>query len=192
MYFYWWLRHLLSNCPDINVTGIQLWSVTMVLVLAWCRQPPCQDLSQSWPICLLPYLSNRPEWVKSDRWRLIGSTYQRVWNLFPHVVSPLQWRHNEPDFLSNHQPHDCLRNRLFRRRSKKTSKLLVTGLCAGNSPGTGEFPAQRASNAENASIWWRHHAMYCNQRGLTGPHGTPTCTVDFYTGIGFVPHGNKQ
>ena len=47
-------------------------------------------------------------------------------------------------------------NRLFRRRSKKTSKLPVTGLCAGNSPGTGEFPAQMASNAENVSIWWRH------------------------------------
>ena len=40
---------------------------------------------------------------------------------------------------------------------KKTSKLRVTGLCAGNSPGTGEFPAQMASNAENVSIWWRHH-----------------------------------
>ena len=40
---------------------------------------------------------------------------------------------------------------------KKTSKLRVTGLCAGNSPGTGEFPAQMASNAENFSIWWRHH-----------------------------------
>ena len=45
-----------------------------------------------------------------------------------------------------------LLNRLFRRRSKKTSKLRVTGLCAGNSPGTGEFPAQMASNAENVSI----------------------------------------
>ena len=41
--------------------------------------------------------------------------------------------------------------------SKKTSKLRVTGLCAGNSPGTGEFPAQMASDAENVSIWWRHH-----------------------------------
>ena len=39
----------------------------------------------------------------------------------------------------------------------QTSKLRVTGLCAGNSPGTGEFPAQMASNAENISIWWRHH-----------------------------------
>ena len=57
----------------------------------------------------------------------------------------------------NHQPRDCLPNRLFRHRWKKTSKLCVTGLCVGNSPVTGEFPAQRASNAENVSIWWRHH-----------------------------------
>ena len=53
----------------------------------------------------------------------------------------LQWCHNGRDSVSNHQPHDCLLSRLFRRRSKKTSKLRVTGLCAGNSPGTGEFPA---------------------------------------------------
>ena len=38
---------------------------------------------------------------------------------------------------------------------EKTSKLRVTGLCVGNSPGTGEFHAQMASNAENVSIWWR-------------------------------------
>ena len=69
----------------------------------------------------------------------------------------LWWRHNGHDSVSNNQPHDCLPNRLFRRRSKKTSKPRVTGLCVGNSPGTGEFPAQMASNAENVSIWWRHH-----------------------------------
>ena len=40
---------------------------------------------------------------------------------------------------------------------KKTSMIRVTGLCAGNSPGTGEFPAQKASNAEDVFIWWRHH-----------------------------------
>ena len=63
------------------------------------------------------------------------------------------WRHNERHGVSNHQPHKCFLNLLFRRRSKKTSKLRVTGLCAGNSPVTGEFPAQMASNAENVSIW---------------------------------------
>ena len=46
-----------------------------------------------------------------------------------------------------------------RRRSKKTSKLRVAGLCEANSPVTGEFSAQRASNAENVSIWWRHHGQ---------------------------------
>ena len=40
---------------------------------------------------------------------------------------------------------------------RKTSKVRVIGLCEGNSPVTGEFPAQRASNAEGVSIWWRHH-----------------------------------
>ena len=72
---------------------------------------------------------------------------------------PLLWRHNERDNVSNHQRFYCLLNRLFRRRSKITSKLRVTGLCVWNSPVTGEFPAQRASNAENVSIWRRHHAV---------------------------------
>ena len=40
---------------------------------------------------------------------------------------------------------------------KKNLKLRVTGLCVVNSPVTGEFPAQMASNAEKVSIWWRHH-----------------------------------
>ena len=65
----------------------------------------------------------------------------------------VQWRHN------GHRPHYCLLNRFFGRRSKKTSKLRVTGLCAGNSPQTGEFHAQMACNAENVSIWGLHHAI---------------------------------
>ena len=73
------------------------------------------------------------------------------------IHSTLQWRHNGRDSLSNHQPHECFSNRSFRCRSKKPSKLRVTGLCAGNSPGTGEFPAQMASNVENVAIWWRFH-----------------------------------
>ena len=72
----------------------------------------------------------------------------------------LQWRQNWRNGVSDHQPHDCLLNRSFRRRSKKTSKLRVTGLCAGNSPVSGEFPAQMASNAENVSIWWRHYDIH--------------------------------
>ena len=43
-------------------------------------------------------------------------------------------------WLLKHQLRHCLLNRLFRSRSKKTSKLRVTGPCAGNSTVTGEFP----------------------------------------------------
>ena len=77
----------------------------------------------------------------------------------------LQLRHNGRDGASNHQPHGCLLNRLFRCGSKKTSKPRVTGLCARNSPVTDEFPAQKASNAENVSIWWRHHGTWLTLRG---------------------------
>ena len=73
-----------------------------------------------------------------------------------HISQSLLWRHNGHDGVLNHQPHNCLLNSSFRRRSKKTSKLSVTGLCLGNSPMT-EFPAQRASNVENFSIWWSNH-----------------------------------
>ena len=69
-------------------------------------------------------------------------------------IFALQWRHNDRDGVSNHQPHDCLLNLLFRRRSKKTSKLRLTGLMISG------FPVQRASNAENVSIWWRHERQF--------------------------------
>ena len=80
-----------------------------------------------------------------------------LWRIHQKIPFTLQWRHNGRDCVSNHQPHDCLLKRLFMRKSKKASKPRVTGLCQGNSPVTGEFPAQMASNAENVSIWWRHH-----------------------------------
>ena len=86
--------------------------------------------------------------------------FETSWDLtIRRFIGSLYWRHNGRDSVSNHQPHNCLLNRLFRRRSKKTSKLRVTGLCVGNSPGTGEFAAQMASNAENVSIWWRNHVL---------------------------------
>ena len=139
----------------------------------------------------------------------------------------LQWRHNGRDSVSNQQPHDCLLKRLFRRRSKKTSKLRVTGLCAGNSPGNSphKWPVTRkmflfddvimffylsplgdmlesrqdhASNAENVSIWWRHHVLLplsfrgyawipARSRGIKG--GERKCCVYF---AGVCLHGKTQ
>ena len=72
------------------------------------------QINSSWDIYWVKYAMMQTKWVF---WR-----------------STLQWRHNECDGVSNHQPDDCSLNHLFRRRSKKTSKLRVTGFCAGNSP----------------------------------------------------------
>ena len=41
-----------------------------------------------------------------------------------------------------------------RKRQSSASLAFVGGIPRAR---TGEFPAQMASNAENASIWWRHH-----------------------------------
>ena len=100
---------------------------------------------------------------------------------------PLHWRHNDHDGVSNHQTHGCLLNRLFRRRSKKTSKLRVAGLCAGNSPVTGEFPALMASNAENVSIWCRHHVkfMWLSNFYQSYTHRQPTETETLILGHGY-------
>ena len=105
--------------------------------------------------CACDYLSVLELKLNHVSKSLPGGYVELYWHM---NMLPLPWRHNEHDGVSNHQPQDCLLERLFRRRSKKTLKLCVTGLCVGNSPGTGEFPAQMASNAENVSIWWRHHA----------------------------------
>ena len=80
------------------------------------------------------------------------ATNSYVWRKY---VDSLQWLHNEHDGISNHQPHDCLLNCLFKVQLKEK----ITGLCEGNSLVTGEFPVQRASNAESVSIWWRHHVI---------------------------------
>ena len=95
-------------------------------------------------------LSSYPEYFREPLWKSMA---------LPEISRALQWRHDRHDGVSNHQPHGSLLNRLFRRRSKKTTKLRVTGLCARNSPVPDEFPAQRASNVENVSIWWCHHEI---------------------------------
>ena len=104
------------------------------------------------------------QWLMVDRWWLSVTVESSAGMLLGTADcacknNTLQWRHNERDGVSNHQSHDCLLNHLFRRRSKKTSKLRVTGLCVENSPVTGEFPTQRANNAKNVSIWWCHHVQ---------------------------------
>ena len=109
-------------------------------------------------------------WLQStDPWLYFWESFR----LTSCETLTLQWRHNGHNSVSNYQPHDCLLNRLFRRRSKKTSKLRANGLCAGNSSAIGEFHAQMASNAENVSNWWRHHE--CNNGNINTMHFKAAC-----------------
>ena len=124
---------------------------SLILSIRWLSPPP--PLSHAFVICIR---------IVSEMAMTSFETSKAS-----DKVYPLQWRHNARDGVLNHQPYDCLLNRLFRGRSKKTSKLRVTGLCKGNSTVTGEFPAQRASYAENVSIWWCHHDWFCIIEGLS-------------------------
>ena len=156
--------------PDSKVHGANMGPI-------WGRQDPGGPHVR--PMNLVVWDVTLSQFITFVEYDFISST-KRLW--FPcfgdatlHVSSihnagiSLHWRHN------NHQPHDCFLHRLFRRRSKQISKFRVTGLCAGNSPDIGEFPAQMASNAENVSIWWRHHVPV----KLDQSHGVwcsgPTC-----------------
>ena len=58
--------------------------------------------------------------------------FTNVWQMDRFfVVVSLQWRYNERDCVSNHRRLNYLINGFFRRRSKKTLKLRVSGLCEG-------------------------------------------------------------
>ena len=144
-----------------------MWSIAWLL-MPWRRKEPCHQQPWHCPC----HINGSRFSARKDFWTTCTlSRYRKMMEdadiyliSFPKT---LRWRHNGRDSVSNHQPHDCLLNRLFRRRSKKISKLRVTGLCAGNSPCTGEFPAQMASNAENVSIWWRHHDNSSQRQAIT-------------------------
>ena len=129
---------------------MDVWSALWVL-LAWCF-----STRASWIDAVLSTYISVSSYLWVDTKGFVPSLPEWCMIIF---FWPLHWLHNERDGVSNHQPHDRLRNRLFRCRSKKKTKLRVTGLGAGNSTGTGEFRGQRASNAENVSIWLRHYEL---------------------------------
>ena len=110
----------------------------------------CQHCLFPWSI---PMVTVLPIWESCWQVLLIA--------LFHREISQQRYIHYSDVIMSAmaSEPQDCLLNRLFRHRWKKTSKLRVTGLCEGNSPVTGEFPTQMASNSEHVSIWWRHHVI---------------------------------
>ena len=133
----------LTKASDAELFLCFLWSAPEQTIEQTIETPVIRHHCAHYDVTVVTWT----QWLQLSKYRKI---YQEIfWTL--------QWRHNEPDGVSIHQPHDCSLNHLLRHRSKKTSKLRVTGLCEENSPVTSEFPAQRASNVENVSIWWRHH-----------------------------------
>ena len=151
---YWRVRILKLGglAPPINYAGNGCFLLTLSIASSWWCS--CH-LVWFWHYfsCYSLHTTHKvhPMWKKQQ-----GKSFNSL-PLLPYTHYTLQWRYSKRDGVSNHQPHHCSLNRLYRRRSTKISKLHVTGLCEGNSPITGEFSAQRASNAENVSIWWRHY-----------------------------------
>ena len=115
------------------------------------------------PKCIRKHISFLINWQHCTRCLRFRQSERTSAPLPGHKLNQtLLWCHNGRDgiSISNHQPHDCLLNRVFRCRSKKTSKFSVTGLYAVNSSETGEFPAKMAHSAKNIPIWWCHHEKH--------------------------------
>ena len=126
-----YLNYLKASWPDsieycINVYDVMTWHE-----LCYLRYSV-----SFWNVLLMRF--NK---LRQQKWSftiLFVSSFHSTHKVAINIT--LRWRHNGSDSVSNHQPHDCLLNCLFRRRSKKTSKLRVTGLCVGNSPGPVNSP----------------------------------------------------
>ena len=159
-------RNYLSNLKLQYGTTIEVWEWMSNFVPHFIRNKVTYPCSH-W----IAIQASRCEWTELFKWRTRASRCAPATRTGRDSRHSLQWRHNGRGGVSNHQPHDCLLNRWFRRRSKKTSKFRVTGLSVGISPGTGEFPAQMASNAENVFIWWRHHDRCFCRRIFHGKQG---------------------
>ena len=142
------LQHLLG----VAIRGLKKYTIYVIIVVTLCvTHRHIFATMYSLYIIFIPGRVAIVSYLNDIVW---SSECNKSWTA---NKTSLRWRINGHNGVSNHQPHDCLLNSLFGRRSKKTSKFRVTGLCAGNSPGTGEVSAQMASNAENVSIWWRNH-----------------------------------
>ena len=151
-----WLLHLLNQKltkPTIpeNPILMELWSIELVTADSYNVRVSTDSKSSVFPVSAMTIRAVKLYcWpVPVGVWMLSGMTIA-ITELPNSVISltvgraiwpkTLKWHHNERDRVSNRQPHDYLFDCSFRRSSKKTSNLRVTGLCAGNSPGTGEFP----------------------------------------------------
>ena len=121
-------------------------------------------------VCPKMKVASHCVWNQRQLGCLLDSLFKQQNMKAPHdwpFAGTLQRRHNERDGVSNHQPHECLLNRLFKAHMKQNIKAPRHW----PSPVTGEFPAQRASTAENVSNMVTSSWEFPSQRTTSGESG---------------------
>ena len=106
---YWINRCLSMNCSINSYDFVLTWIVS---------DTNTTDISC---IGVLPInITTKPRMKPLQYWWLLAEQTNGYVRDSRPLDSPytLRWRHNECNGVSNHQPHDCLFNRLFGRRSK--------------------------------------------------------------------------
>ena len=109
----------------------------------------------------------------------------------PHcrAAISLQWRHNGRDSVSNHQPHECLLNCLFRRRFKKNQSSASLAFVRGihrwpvNSLHKGPV-TRKLFPFHDVIMWTTNYTTSFRAHGKTNVSTTtnPTLTsMSFYT-----------
>ena len=132
---------VLCECDPPVYIGSMIWSFDVLFVVSPSTLLKKIDLSVVRDVMMLMggHCSQRWKCIMNALWIMVNCK-----TVTSHVCGcefmTLQWRHNALDGVSNHQLHGCLLSRVFRLRSKKTSKLRVTGPCVGNSPGPVNSP----------------------------------------------------
>ena len=150
------------------------------------------------------YLENTwKEFLQSlytDFWRL---EKLRVYPTDPHQLSAAGWSRIFRVFASKYHYSDVIMSTMASQITsvsivystvgpgadqRKHQSSASLAFCGGNSPVAGEFPPQKASNAENAYIWWRHHdATVLFFMSHTWPHWCSLPTEKLYGCTSLIP-----
>ena len=123
------LKHL-HVCFDIQIFG----KIDVVIVINIQYLHKFDQVSTAYKCFIVWNRYLRHGWIITSHiivWYIIIYPCDRYLLLALKSSYPLQWCHNGCDRVLNHWHLDCLLNRLFRHRSKKTSKLCVKSLCEG-------------------------------------------------------------
>ena len=92
-------------------------------------------------------------YVDTKRYRYDGVAFRIIYLLHPHYNDVIMGA-IASQITSLTIVYSIVNSDADQRKYQSSASLAFV---RGNLPGTGEFPAQMASYAENVSIWWRLH-----------------------------------